>query len=220
LNKVLDSFLLEYFQGLKLSPGLFYAWKSSIRFEIGPSTIQSDEQEYIEQSLQRVLTLFHEVFADQDEVLLVTDVHSLKNDAYPRRKSLNIYLKYMKHRQLLYKLRHYLLPSMVVEDENDVEAITHRFIIPCRKSDIRYRPLLNAILYEDFNHPSAILGNNTQIGYDVYFINHSKKMIFHLYDDRGCDILSDDKENLRSLYQKYNEWILNYDREKTVLLFK
>nr|WP_308291994.1 DUF3885 domain-containing protein [Priestia aryabhattai] len=61
--------------------------------------------------------------------------------------------------------------------------------------------------------------SNPQSGYDIYFINLSKKMIFHLYDDRGCDILASNKESIRFLYEEYNNWILDYNREEIDLLF-
>lgn len=35
-----------------------------------------------------------------------------------------------------------------------------------------------------------------------------------MYDDRGLDLISADKESLRSFYEKYNDWILDNDREK------
>ncbi|MEI4525718.1 DUF3885 domain-containing protein [Priestia megaterium] len=54
----------------------------------------------------------------------------------------------------------------------------------------------------------------------IYFINLSKKKIFHLYDDRGCDVLASSKESIRFLYEEYNNWILDYDREEIDLLFK
>ncbi|MCM3639930.1 DUF3885 domain-containing protein [Priestia aryabhattai] len=44
-------------------------------------------------------------------------------------------------------------------------------------------------------------------------------MIFHLYDDRGCDILASNKESIRFLYEEYNNWILDYNREEIDLLF-
>ncbi|MEH6930498.1 DUF3885 domain-containing protein, partial [Priestia megaterium] len=67
--------------------------------------------------------------------------------------------------------------------------------------------------------PSTIMKSNPQSGYDIYFINLSKKMIFHLYDDRGCDILASNKESIRFLYEEYNNWILDYNREEIDLLF-
>lgn len=36
---------------------------------------------------------------------------------------------------------------------------------------------------------------------------------FHLYDDRGADVVSMDKEILRPLYIKCNNFILDHDRE-------
>lgn len=50
--------------------------------------------------------------------------------------------------------------------------------------------------------------------YDVYFVNKSRNTIFHFYDSRGLDIVSNSKEAIKELYLKRNEWILNYDRER------
>ncbi|WP_425354993.1 DUF3885 domain-containing protein [Paenibacillus shirakamiensis] len=49
--------------------------------------------------------------------------------------------------------------------------------------------------------------------YDIFFIHLRKKMIFHLYDDRGCDVISTNLSTLLPLYHQYNAWILDYDRE-------
>lgn len=49
----------------------------------------------------------------------------------------------------------------------------------------------------------------------VYFINLNRKTIFHVYDDRGCDLLATSLETIRDVYVKYNEWILDYDRKET-----
>lgn len=62
--------------------------------------------------------------------------------------------------------------------------------------------------------------NNPESGYDIYFINLTKKVIYHLYDDRGCDILAADKETIRFLYEEYNDWILDYDRDEIDTLFR
>jgi len=42
----------------------------------------------------------------------------------------------------------------------------------------------------------------------------------HLYDDRGVDVISTHPNNLKALYKKYNEWILDYDREMIDAIFK
>ncbi|WP_443951814.1 DUF3885 domain-containing protein [Priestia megaterium] len=135
-----------------------------------------------------------------------------------QKRPLNIYLKYIKDKEKLYQLSHYLLPS-VFDEEND-QSVTHRFALSCKRSELKYVQLLKAICYEDFAHPSSILKSNPQSGYDIYFINLSKEIIFHLYDDRGCDVLASNKESIKFLYEEYNHWILDYDREEIDLLFK
>ncbi|MCP3762542.1 DUF3885 domain-containing protein [Domibacillus sp. A3M-37] len=222
MTKVLQLFLDQYYNGLVLAPSLFYSWENSIRFEISPPSPDNEEQR-IKQTFQRAITLFNKAFEENDHILLVTDVHSTSGDNFLQRKPLNVYLKYAKHKQTLYKLQYQLLPSVFDdqdEEDDEDESITHRFVLPCLKNEIKYSQLLKAISYEDFAHPSTILKNNYQNGYDIYFINLSKKIIYHLYDDCGCDILAADKEDIRFFYEEYNDWILDYDRAEIDLLFR
>lgn len=222
MTKELQSFLEQYYDSLVLAPGLFYSWKNSIRFEISPP-FQIDEKQKFKQTFQRAITLFNKVFGVNDHILLVTDVHSIIWDNSLQKKPLNVYLKYTKHKKTLYRLQYQLLPSVFEDgDENDEDnrLITYHFVLPCQKNEIKYSRLLEAISYEDFVHQSKILKNNSRSGYDIYFVNLSKKIIYHLYDDRGCDILATDKEDIRFLYEEYNDWILDYDREEIDLLFR
>ena len=55
---------------------------------------------------------------------------------------------------------------------------------------------------------------------NVYFMNAEKNVLFHLYDDRGTDVVAADQEILRPLYESCNEWILDYDREKIDEVFE
>ena len=93
-------------------------------------------------------------------------------------------------------------------------------MLSCKRSDVRYHRLLSAISYEDYSHPTRILKNNYQAGFEIYFVNVTRKMIYHLYDDRGCDVIASKKEDLRPLYLTYNDWILDYDRDQIDQLFK
>ncbi|MDO6851730.1 DUF3885 domain-containing protein [Priestia megaterium] len=217
-HDILHSFLKKHFERLILSPSLFYSWKNSIRFEISNPLIPYYKKEHLEQAFYRSIRLFEAVFGEEDEILLVTDVHSIKKDIFLQKRPLNVYLKYIKNKERLYQLSHHLLPS--VFDEADDQSVTHRFALSCKKPELKYVQLLKAICYEDFAHPSSILKNNLQSGYDIYFVNLSKEIIFHLYDDRGCDVLASNKESIKFLYEEYNHWILDYDREEIDLLFK
>ena len=55
---------------------------------------------------------------------------------------------------------------------------------------------------------------------NVYFLNSQKDVLFHLYDDRGADVVAADKEILRSLYESCKDWILDFDWEKIDSLFE
>ncbi|PFW72000.1 hypothetical protein COL23_26245 [Priestia aryabhattai] len=218
-TNTLPSFLENYFEGLTLSPALFYSWKYSIRFEISDPLISYYEKDCLKQAFHRSITLFHKVFEEEDEILFVTDVHTMNKDLFLQKRPLNVYLKYIKDKKRLYQLNHHRLPSVFQDEDEDDQSLTHRFVLSCKKTELRYVQLLQAINYEGFAHPSTIMKSNPQSGYDIYFINLSKKMIFHLYDDRGCDILASNKEPIRFLYEEYNNWILDYNREEIDLLF-
>nr|WP_260445580.1 DUF3885 domain-containing protein [Metabacillus sp. KUDC1714] len=41
-----------------------------------------------------------------------------------------------------------------------------------------------------------------------------------MYDDRGCSILSKEVEQLVHLYQKYNNWLVDYWRDYIDSIFK
>nr|WP_230309344.1 DUF3885 domain-containing protein [Planomicrobium sp. YIM 101495] len=47
----------------------------------------------------------------------------------------------------------------------------------------------------------------------LYFVHPKNETIFHVYDDRGCDLVATSRETIRPLYESFNEWILDYDRE-------
>ncbi len=55
---------------------------------------------------------------------------------------------------------------------------------------------------------------------NVYFLNSRKDVLFHLYDDRGADVMAAEKDILRPLYESCKDWILDYDREKIDLIFE
>ncbi len=49
---------------------------------------------------------------------------------------------------------------------------------------------------------------------DIHFVDLQKRMIVHVYDDRGMDVVAMDKETIEPFYTKFNDWLLDYDSEK------
>lgn len=48
---------------------------------------------------------------------------------------------------------------------------------------------------------------------DILLKNFSK------YDDRGLDIVASERETLKSIYEQYNKWILDFDRKRVEEIF-
>ena len=210
------TFMKSHFDGLVLRPPLFYLSEFGLRFEISMPGVEHENKENLQQIKKRTTDLFDHVFHDSNDILLITDVHTLKDDRSLEKRPIKVYQKYIRHKDTRYRLHYELLPWVFqnVDGEGDEKMVTHRFILPCKKRDVRYQQLLMAISYEDFSHPTQLLKGCQHAGIDIYFVNVTRKMIFHLYDDRGCDIIASDKEALRSLYTNRHDWILEYDREQ------
>ncbi|WP_336822250.1 DUF3885 domain-containing protein [Sporosarcina sp. USHLN248] len=221
MNETLNDFLYKYFDNLLLKPPLFYSWHYSIRFEIAKPGSEHEDKQNMKQIQERSRTLFDTVFEDEDELLFVSNIHCEKANHFLQKRPANIYRKYVKDKNRRMQLTHSVLPSLIWDaDEDDYDTmVTHQFVLACSKQGIAYADLLLAISHNDFAHPIRILKNNIKDGCDIFFVNVPKKMIYHLYDDRGCDIIAVNIEDLRELYEKYNDWILDYDRERIDLLF-
>jgi len=64
------------------------------------------------------------------------------------------------------------------------------------------------------------IGGYNVFASNVYFADSYNSILFHLYDDRGADLVAADKESLRPSYEKFTSWILDYDREKITAIFE
>ena len=53
----------------------------------------------------------------------------------------------------------------------------------------------------------------------VEYLTGPGPFLYHLYDDRGLDILGGSRELLLPLYHQFNDWILEYNLEKIDRLF-
>lgn len=66
----------------------------------------------------------------------------------------------------------------------------------------------------------ADLGGLNCLASAVYLLHPNEKILYHLYDDRGLDLVAKDKNKLYPLYERFNDWILDYDREQIDKTFK
>lgn len=59
----------------------------------------------------------------------------------------------------------------------------------------------------------ADIGGLNSLASTVFLLYVKEHILYHLYDDRGLDVVAKDKETLRPIYEKYKDWILEYDCE-------
>jgi len=210
---ILNDYMTKYFPNLELRPPLFYSWNISIRFELGVEHDSDDAYEnipYIQGVYQRAIALFNSLHSINDEIYLVVDVNDHTNGIKSKPKIFN---RYIKNKSLLYRLKQKTIPYVFPEDDEEGIYTTNRFTLKCKKSDLNYITLLKAICNQD-------MGIKPSVFHRVYFINSNRKTIFHVYDDRGCDLLATSPETIRKIYEKYNDWILDYDRSEIDKIFK
>ncbi|WP_186579570.1 DUF3885 domain-containing protein [Aquibacillus kalidii] len=205
----------ENFPGLELRAALFYDWPIGIRFKLGVGydvEYAYENSPYLNGVNKRANTLFQAIHASDDDLYMVVDVYDFADGATFRHK-LNIFSKYIGDKNVLFKLQHHTIPFVYPEDNEDGVFQTHRFTLKCNTSDIASPHLIKAICNQD-------MGLTPSISHRVYFINRSKNTIFHIYDDRGCDLIATSVDTIRGIYQEFNEWILDYDREQIDKVFK
>ncbi|MDF2921662.1 MAG: hypothetical protein K0R57_576 [Paenibacillaceae bacterium] len=210
----LKKYLEEQFENLTLEPPLFYGWDVSIRFELGnPPMFRINKEHYMEQVYYRSLELFKALHDIEDEVLVIT--HAYFADRPKNKvKKLNLYKKYIKRKEPIRALRLEILPDINCEPDEmpDPRNNMYRYWTRCRIRDLNYIPLIKAICNHD-------VGIKPMIYHRVYFININKKTIFHIYDDRGCDVIASSRDELMRIFEGFNDWILDYDRERINRVF-
>ncbi|MET3318884.1 DUF3885 domain-containing protein [Peribacillus butanolivorans] len=205
-----EKYMETNFPNLSLRPALFYSWDIGIRFELGVEwKIEYDFENspYLKGVYKRAINLFKSLHLDDEEIFVVANVNDYGD------KKVNIFYPFVRDKDVLYKLKHKVIPYVFPEDDEEGRYITHRFMLRCKTSDIRYVPLLKAICNQD-------MGIRPSIFHDIFFININRETIFHVYDDRGCDLLAKSAETIRDTYNKYNGWILDYDREEIDKVFR
>jgi Domain of unknown function (DUF3885) len=207
----LREYLNTTFPGLHLMPSLYHQWEIGLHFELGEGIYQlTDDGRLNHDRFNRVysqaLSIFHQLFSDEDEMFLVTNVYERKDPKF-KKKRLNVYSRSIKNKALKFTLRQEILPYLLDDEEAD-EYYTAQFSLTCRKRDLRYPLLIRAAYNKDFPRLKPRLGGKKSLHYpDLFFVNVSKNIIYFIYDDRGCEVIAVDQESIRSVYEKYYDWI-------------
>ncbi|MBQ1275444.1 MAG: DUF3885 domain-containing protein [Cellulosilyticum sp.] len=191
---------------------IFYSAPVGIRFEIG-----TDESVYLKKN------------EDED---IINPKYVLK--ALKRAKS--IYKNLPKKPNLL---RIDAYPDEAFTEEKIALSICREASLP-KPDEIKMIPfqweeddemITQLQLYWDLDHfdfePSVLLeqiikadiGGSRTFASSVFFVDTYDMILYHVYDDRGADLVARDKESLYPIFKKFNNWILDNDREKINRIF-
>lgn len=199
-------FLSSNFKGLRLGKFLFGSWDFGLRFDLQVG--ETDTDEYFKEVTRRSSTIFQTAFDDSDEVFLVFMEYKYKRTKIRFSNFTFKQINNLKKTEISYSKETRLYEP---DDKFDIRNIA---ITKLTVDRINYKNILTAIGHSDFWPRQPRLGNESLTSKEIYFVNIDKKLIFNMYDDRGLDIISADKETLRPIYKKHNDLILDYDRKQ------
>jgi len=200
-------FLNDNFKGLRLRKPLFYSWDFGLRFDLQVG--ETDIDEYFQEVRRRASAIFQTAFDNSEKVFLV-----FMDSKYKRGKIrfTNFTFKQIDNLQKTEISYSKELRLYEPDDKFDIRNIA---IIKLTADRIDYKNVLTAIGNTDFPPRQPRIDQKGFLtGKEIYFVNIDKKLILHMYDDRGLDIVSADREALGPIYKKHNDWILDYDREQ------
>ncbi|WP_142331320.1 DUF3885 domain-containing protein [Bacillus toyonensis] len=222
----LKEYMNQTFPGVTLVPSIYSQWENHLHFNFGKDKYQIVEEtddlnmEYFSQLYTYNKYLFEDIFLKEDVVFIVENVYRFKKENIKTPQKINIYNKYIKKRDLKFRIRQEMLPFLFEDKEADLYC-TSQFSLKCLAEDIKYEPLIQAVNHEDFPDLYPRFGRKKEVSYpDVFLINATKDIVMFIYDDRGCEVIAKNKEIIRGLYEKYKEWIPDYERESIDSLFK
>lgn len=66
---------------------------------------------------------------------------------------------------------------------------------------------------------AADLGIEPRLGADVFIADPARGVLVHPYDDRGMDVIGPNRALLADLYHRFNDRLLDYDRERMAGFF-
>jgi hypothetical protein len=175
-----------------------------IRFELGGDEANGSVAR-VNQAVERGLTIFNDTFPEPTQELFILIYEY--DDIF---RHFNAYL----HQQFLpFGFEHFYKETITFTDEyaapdghkileeTEVRIMIGKLLV----KHLRMHQILRGIA-------NAEMGFSPKIGQKIFFFDPKTDRAFHMYDDRGCYVWSDQAEKIREIYIKRNHWIVAYHR--------
>lgn len=170
-----------------------YPLEGNLRFELAHG--EGDTPERIRMGKKRGKQLFAEVFGEEDRLQLVF---------FLPKHSAKITMK-----RFLFNEQGKIVDSFTTNAWGGYysEPVTVTIVEVDRKN-VMIAKLIDGMMHRDFPTPGKL-----KLHYPIHFYQPRKEIILNIYDDRGCDIWSWDQQRLKQIYDRYQDWLLDYDRQ-------
>lgn len=199
----LKKFMEQHYNGLALSPDFYHTWGTGIHVELGNDNSKNYDELNMPKfhiEYKQVSEIVNLLFKKTDDVIVVVNSYpdETKNTVHP-----NFFQRYVKNQKKKYSL--HLQEYMWQFDEDKV--LVQQMELYCKVLDLKLELLLKTCIHEDFSTQNPRLKRKHSLyAPDVFLVNISTNCIFHVYDDRGCEILNTDIEFHKELLDYFKEW--------------
>ena len=181
-----------------------------IRFELGGEN-KNGTIKRVNQATDRAFTIFNETFKESAHEIFVliyeyqgANILNTSNDylykQFPKDEFVGFYSKF-----------EIINASYIAADENknlftekrEVRVVIGKLAI----KNIDIKNILNGIA-------NLEMGFDPCINQRIFFFDPITDKAFQMYDDRGCYVWSNNADNIRDIYIKRNDWIVESYRSK------
>lgn len=192
----------------------------SMRFELGGETT-TDRSKRIEQATDRGLEIYKQLIGENEIILVIEEWGNSWIKTVPGEQIKDNYLTTILKGHELKRFKGPFKQTYYKEDAkgNKIEMI---FDDPlgCDLSIGKIQLSINEVKTIIEGIASLEMGGEQFITQKVYFFSAKNQTCFNIYDDRGCDIWSNSLKELRPIYERLNEWILDYNRKEIDEMFE
>ena len=188
-----------------------------IQFELGGEIYKNGTNERVNQATKRAESLFRDTFNNPNSVIWVL-IYECPEPNFSNSSNEYLYKQFpTKQFEKFYNQIEQVNPCEFTTDKNGkyvLEKAEVRIIIgKLPVFEIIIENILRGIANTE-------MGLKPGIDQRIFFFDPLTDKAFHMYDDRGCYISSDEAKKIKDIYIKRNEWIVEYHRPEIDKYFK